>query len=78
MADSSPGYFVSSFLTRPNGTAYTQDVELLRQQFVELLAVTAVFLPLAWFVVGLRIYVRAYMTKTFGADDWAMIFTTVR
>ncbi|KJZ71691.1 hypothetical protein HIM_08929 [Hirsutella minnesotensis 3608] len=33
----------------------------------------AVLLPLTWLAVGLRIYVRAYMTKSFQIDDWFMV-----
>jgi hypothetical protein len=32
--------------------------------------VAILFLVLAWTAVALRIYVRAFMTKSWGIDDW--------
>ena len=44
----------------------------------EILAVAIPFLVLSWVTVGLRVYVRAGMLKSFGMDDWAMVVTLVR
>ncbi|KAL1305799.1 hypothetical protein AAFC00_003962 [Neodothiora populina] len=35
----------------------------------------SVFLIASWIVVALRIYVRAYMIRSFGWDDWLMVVT---
>jgi hypothetical protein len=35
------------------------------------------FLLLAYLFVGLRIYVRAYLLRSFGADDWLMVICLV-
>lgn len=35
-------------------------------------------LSVATFMVGLRIYTRAFVTKPMGVDDWAAIITLVR
>jgi len=43
----------------------------------EVLAVAILFLVTSWITVGLRVYVRAGMLKTFGSDDWAMVATLV-
>lgn len=39
----------------------------------QILAIGTTFFILAWLVVLLRIYVRAYMIKSWGVDDWAMM-----
>lgn len=43
----------------------------------EVLAVAILFFPLTWVTVSLRIYVRGFMLKTWGNDDWAMLTTVV-
>jgi hypothetical protein len=43
----------------------------------EVLAVAVVFFILSWVSVALRIYVRAFMLKSFGHDDWIMLLTLV-
>jgi hypothetical protein len=35
------------------------------------------FLVLNTIAVGLRVYVRSFMTKSFSYDDWAMLFAFV-
>lgn len=45
---------------------------------VNMLVVAAVFLTVSWLVVSLRVWVRGYMIRSFGADDWLMIATQVR
>jgi len=39
--------------------------------------VTAVFMALAWITVILRVYVRAWLVKSFGADDYLAVATLV-
>ncbi|EKG14870.1 integral membrane protein [Macrophomina phaseolina MS6] len=39
----------------------------------QVLAIGTTFFILAWIVVLLRIYVRAYMIKSWGVDDWVMM-----
>lgn len=41
------------------------------------MAVAILFFVLTWLTVGLRVYVRAIMLKTWGRDDWAMVITLV-
>ncbi|KAJ4295635.1 hypothetical protein N0V90_007648 [Kalmusia sp. IMI 367209] len=41
----------------------------------EVLAVAILFFLLTWLTVSLRIYVRGFMLKTWGKDDWAMLTT---
>lgn len=43
----------------------------------EVLAVAALFFVLTWVTVGLRCYVRGFMMKTWGADDYYMLATLV-
>ena len=43
----------------------------------ELFAVSIPFLVLSWVTMGLRVYVRVGMLKSFGIDDWAMAVTLV-
>lgn len=40
-------------------------------------AVGITFTTVSFFVVALRVYVRGWMIKAVGADDWIMIFTWV-
>jgi len=44
----------------------------------EVLAVAITFGCLTWISVGLRIFVRAWMLKAFGLDDWTMIISQGR
>lgn len=39
--------------------------------------VAILFLALTWISVSLRVYVRGFMTKSFGIDDWLAIVTLV-
>ena len=41
----------------------------------EVLAVAIIFLVLSWITVGLRVWVRAGMLRSFGLDDWTMVVT---
>ena len=41
-------------------------------------AIVGVFLVLSWIAVALRVYVRAWMLRCFGMDDWLMVVTLVR
>jgi hypothetical protein len=43
----------------------------------QVLAVALVFIILAWITVGLRVYVRAFMLRTFALDDWLIVVTLV-
>lgn len=43
----------------------------------EVLAVAILFFLLTWLTVGLRVYVRGYMLRTWGKDDWFMLTTVV-
>jgi len=40
--------------------------------------VAIAFLVLTWTAVFLRVYVRAVLIRSFGWDDWTIIFTSVR
>jgi hypothetical protein len=44
----------------------------------EVFAVAILFFVLTWLTVGLRVYVRAIMMKTWGKDDWCMVAALVR
>ena len=44
---------------------------------IPMLAVAVVCLSLSWIVVSLRIYVRGFMIRSFGWDDWLMLITQV-
>lgn len=46
-----------------------------RSQGVLLVAVF--FLIISWIAVTFRVYVRAFMLKSFGWDDWTMALTLV-
>lgn len=39
----------------------------------QVLAVGIIFFVLSWIAVGLRIFVRAGMLKSFKSDDWTML-----
>lgn len=43
----------------------------------QVLAVALVFLVLAWITVGLRVYVRAFMLRSFALEDWLIVLTLV-
>jgi hypothetical protein len=43
----------------------------------EMLAVNGTLFALAMTCVLMRVYVRAFMLKTFGIDDWVMVFSAV-
>lgn len=43
----------------------------------EVEAVAILFLILAWVFVALRCYVRIFMIKSFGTDDWLAVFALV-
>jgi hypothetical protein len=42
-----------------------------------MLAVAISFAILTWLAVSLRIYVRCFMRKIFGIDDWLMMIAQV-
>jgi hypothetical protein len=44
----------------------------------EVFAVAILFFVLTWLTVGLRVYVRAILMKTWGKDDWYMVAALVR
>ena len=44
----------------------------------EILAVAVFFITLSWIFVLLRVYVKVFMLKNFGLDDWLMVLTIVR
>lgn len=55
------------------------DSDVLAQYNGDDLKITAVlFLVLTGCSVGLRTYVRAFMTHSFQADDWLMLVAQVR
>ena len=43
----------------------------------EVFAVAILFLVLTWLSISLRIYVRGFMIRTWGNDDWVMLATVV-
>lgn len=51
--------------------------QLAQHRTTAVYIVVAVFLGTAWLAVALRMWVRAWMIKSFGPDDWAMVFTIV-
>jgi hypothetical protein len=40
-------------------------------------AVAILFLTLSWIAVGLRCYVRLFLTKLFRVDDWLAVISLV-
>jgi hypothetical protein len=42
-----------------------------------LFGIVSAFFAFAWIAVGLRIYVRGYMLRSFGRDDWAMLVAQI-
>ncbi|PHH69906.1 hypothetical protein CDD80_6376 [Ophiocordyceps camponoti-rufipedis] len=53
------------------------DVDINQTRGPALIAVSIVFLILAYISVGLRTYCRAYMTRSFMLDDWFMLIALV-
>jgi hypothetical protein len=45
---------------------------------VALNVIAIFFLVLAYIIVGLRIYVRAWILRSFGFDDWLMVICLVQ
>lgn len=43
----------------------------------EVLAVATLFFVLSWLTLGLRVYVRAFLMKTWGKDDSYMLASVV-
>ncbi|KAF2156554.1 hypothetical protein K461DRAFT_288958 [Myriangium duriaei CBS 260.36] len=72
---STVGFFNSSALQGPANETFIEPATLLIQETNGFFALAAVFLPLCWVAVGLRVYVRTVVIKNFGADDWAMMVT---
>ncbi|KAK5741449.1 hypothetical protein LTR17_003884 [Elasticomyces elasticus] len=60
-------------------------VTQLPEQFIEsaqfrtdtLQVLTAAFLGVAWFAVLLRLWIRGYLIRSLGYDDWAMLATNI-
>jgi hypothetical protein len=43
----------------------------------QLAAVSIAFLVTSWLLVSLRVFIRGWMIKSFGLDDWLMVVTLV-
>ena len=43
----------------------------------QLAAVAIAFIVTTWIFVGVRVYIRGWMIKSVGVDDWLMIVTLV-
>jgi hypothetical protein len=43
----------------------------------ELAAVAVAFIVTTWLFVGVRVYIRGWMIKSLGMDDWLMVITLV-
>jgi hypothetical protein len=43
----------------------------------ELAVVAIAFLVASWLVVSVRVFIRGWMIKSFGTDDWLMVLTLV-
>jgi Kef-type K+ transport system membrane component KefB len=41
--------------------------------YTEVIAAAAILLPLAWITAILRCWVKRFVVKAFGADDWLML-----
>lgn len=50
-------------------------VASLGPRTVVMLVVSVVFLVLTWVAFALRVYVRGFMIRSFGKDDWTMLLT---
>jgi hypothetical protein len=57
----------------PNGFADNGD-----ERISSIKAVAIIFILLSWIFVGLRCYVRVFITKLFRVDDWLAVATLVR
>jgi hypothetical protein len=57
----------------PNGFADNGD-----ERSSSIKAVAIIFILLSWIFVGLRCYVRVFITKLFRVDDWLAVATLVR
>lgn len=44
----------------------------------ENVVMVAIFFPLALFIVGIRMYTRIRLSKSFGLDDWFILAAVVR
>lgn len=42
-----------------------------------MIAISVAFLAISWTSVTLRVFVRAFMIRAFGWDDWVMLVTLV-
>ncbi|KJZ68982.1 hypothetical protein HIM_11623 [Hirsutella minnesotensis 3608] len=54
-------------------SAAKPDVDISEDTSPALIITCAVLLPLTWLAVGLRVYVRAWITKSFKLDDWFIV-----
>lgn len=54
---------------------YTHSIMAMEDRSSEILAVCLFFFVISWLAVGLRVWVRAGMLKSFGLDDWSMMAT---
>lgn len=54
-----------------------QQINLGEENGNALVATAIVFLALSWFSVVLRTYTRAFLMKSFQADDWLMLIGQV-
>lgn len=61
-------------LTDMNASEISEMLQL-KQVLFPMFQVCIAFLVLAWFSVSLRVYARAVVLKSFGADDWLMLLT---
>jgi hypothetical protein len=43
----------------------------------ELATVAIAFIVTTWLFVGMRVYIRGWMIKNLGMDDWFMVVTLV-
>ena len=56
-----------------NASQHVNDVS----QYPTILAVCVCLTIWMLIIVGLRVYVRGHMIKSFGADDWTILFSAV-
>ncbi|KJZ73135.1 hypothetical protein HIM_07519 [Hirsutella minnesotensis 3608] len=54
-------------------SAANPDVDISEDTSPALIITCAVLLPLTWLAVGLRVYVRAWITKSFKIEDWFIV-----
>lgn len=50
---------------------------VLKDRESTMVGVSGAFLAIAWIAFSLRIYVKSYIMRSFGLDDWLMIATIV-